>query len=164
MWSPVLLADWHGIPEAWIVGIASTATGGVGWLIKHVTSRSAERAAAMNTAASERETANVTLQGRAYDTLEKIVKTLQEDLARQTTRTERIEQDYGVRLAKLERRNGRMNHFIVKLLDAYLQIKAYVSVLEPIVTVAQPGWQRREFPSIELPCFDDDPPDPTPAR
>ena len=163
MLPPVFLADWHGIPDGWIVGVATAAASGLGWLVKHVTTRSAERAVAMSTAASQRETANVTLQGRAYDTLERIVTTLQADVTTQTERTERIERDYGERLAKLERRNGRMNQFIVKLLDAYLQIKAYVPMLETIVLTTHPQWKCRTFPDIELPTFDDDPAAP-PAR
>ncbi len=160
-----LVADyWHGIPEGWIAGSALTLASGIGWLVKHVTTRSAERAAALQSEAGKQEDTRASVQIRAFDSIEGLIKSLQEEVKRQTAQTDKIEKEYGARLVRLERRNGRMNHFIVKLLDAYLQIKAYVTVLETIVTQAQPSWKCREFPSIELPCFEDDADPPPPGR
>ena len=152
-----MIADvFHGVPDGWVLGIAGSVTGGIGWLIKHVTSRSAERATALQANASHDADNRVNVQIRAFDSLERQITNLQGQVEQQTIKTERLEKDYGDRLRKLERRNGRMNNFIVRLLDAYLQIKAYVSVLETIVSQTQANWKRREFPEITLPCFEDE--------
>ena len=152
-------------PDSLVTPAAVTIAGGVGWLIKHFTTRSTDRATALRGRIEKRKAENAGVVARAIEGFEKQVAGYQQDLSASRAevtqlRAEQCERDklHEQRLGRLERKIGRMHTFVLEIYTAYVDIRAYAGVLDVKLAFHVPEWKGREFKDIKLPNFENDPP------
>ena len=161
---PTILAVWN-LPDSLITGLAVAVAGGIGWIIKHLTTRSGERALLLRTSADTRATENATVVARAIQGFESQVAGYQRELEGSRAEVIKLREEQNVkdreymgRIIRVERKVGRMHSFILEIYTAYVNIRAYAGVLDVKLSLHVPDWKPKEFPDIKLPNFEDDGP------
>lgn len=159
------LATLWGMPDSLVTAIAVAAAGALGWLVKHITTRSGERALLLRTSADKREGENAAVVSRAIQGFETQVASYQRDLADARAdvvklRTEQCdaEKRHDIRISRMESKMGRMHSFILEIYTAYVDVRSYAGVLDVKLSFHLADWKGREFKEIKLPNFEEEQP------
>ena len=152
------------MPDVAIGPVATGITGLVIWLATHLATRSKDRALLVRGSADRRENDNATMVTKALESYERQLVLIQQDngklrdqIDQREKEQSKREQAYEDRLARMERRHGRMHSFIVDIFSEYVNLRAYVAVLEDKIVLLCPEWRRRDFREMKLPNFEDEP-------